>query len=164
MSEENGLDEAPGTPLASPRGPLTSPLSFGRYRLIERIGAGGMAEIWRAVAVGEQGFERAVAIKRIREEVAEMADIGSQSGLSAWTKAMENTVRVAEMCNLEIDFSKRYSPVYRVPKEKLLDVETPSEMKDDERYLRQLCEELVNGQWRAFYAPCGRRALQRGGI
>ncbi len=76
MSEEKGLDEAPGTPLATPRGPLTSPLVFGRFRLIERIGAGGMAEIWRGVAVGDQGFERTVAIKRIREEVAQMADIG----------------------------------------------------------------------------------------
>src|SRR5687767_6773491 len=48
---------------------------FGRYRLLQRIGAGGMAEIFRAVAVGEQGFERTVAIKRIREEVVELADI-----------------------------------------------------------------------------------------
>jgi serine/threonine protein kinase len=76
MSEENGLDEAAGTPLATPRGPLTAPLTFGRYRLIERIGAGGMAEIWRGLAVGDQGFERTVAIKRIREEVAQVADIG----------------------------------------------------------------------------------------
>jgi Protein kinase domain len=76
MSEENGLDEGAGTPLATPRGPLTAPLTFGRYRLIERIGAGGMAEIWRGLAVGDQGFERTVAIKRIREEVAQVADIG----------------------------------------------------------------------------------------
>src|SRR6185436_6289899 len=49
---------------------------FGRYRLLQRIGAGGMAEIFRAIAVGEQGFERTVAIKRIREEVVELTDIG----------------------------------------------------------------------------------------
>jgi eukaryotic-like serine/threonine-protein kinase len=50
--------------------------SFGRYRLLERIGAGGMAEIYKAVVVGDQGFTRTVAIKRIREEVAQVADIG----------------------------------------------------------------------------------------
>ena len=33
--------------------------------------------------------------------------------------AIDNTVRIAEMCNLELDFSKRYAPVYRVPTEKL---------------------------------------------
>ena len=32
-------------------------------------------------------------------------------------QAIENTVRIAEMCNLELDFSKRYAPVYRVPTE-----------------------------------------------
>ena len=48
---------------------------FGRYRLLHRIGSGGMAEIFRGVAVGAQGFERAVAIKRIREEVVELADM-----------------------------------------------------------------------------------------
>ena len=32
---------------------------------------------------------------------------------------MENTARVAEMCKLEMVFSKRYAPVYRVPAEKI---------------------------------------------
>jgi hypothetical protein len=37
----------------------------GKYRLGERIGAGGMAEVFRAERVGTQGFERTVAIKRV---------------------------------------------------------------------------------------------------
>jgi serine/threonine protein kinase len=36
-----------------------------RYELLERIGAGGMAEIFRGVAVAGGGFEKPVAIKRI---------------------------------------------------------------------------------------------------
>ena len=36
-----------------------------RYRIIEKIDAGGMAEIYKGVAVSLDGFERAVAIKRI---------------------------------------------------------------------------------------------------
>jgi serine/threonine-protein kinase len=45
--------------------------SFSRkYRLGERIGSGGMAEIFRAHIVGAAGFEREVAVKRIRPELA----------------------------------------------------------------------------------------------
>jgi Protein kinase domain len=37
----------------------------GRYRMLQRIGSGGMAEVLEAIAVGEHGFERRVAIKRL---------------------------------------------------------------------------------------------------
>jgi serine/threonine protein kinase len=40
-------------------------LTFGRYRLFERIGAGGMAEVFRAVALGPENFQRTLVIKRI---------------------------------------------------------------------------------------------------
>lgn len=36
-----------------------------RYRIIEKIDAGGMAEIYRGAAVSMDGFEKSVAIKRI---------------------------------------------------------------------------------------------------
>ncbi len=37
----------------------------GQYELLERIGMGGMAEVFLARQTGEEGFERMVAIKRI---------------------------------------------------------------------------------------------------
>ncbi len=46
------------------------PNRLGRYRLVERIAAGGMAELYRAKLVGASGFERTVAVKCIRPEYA----------------------------------------------------------------------------------------------
>ena len=38
---------------------------FGRYVLKERLAQGGMGEVFRAVAVGEHGFEKPVVVKRV---------------------------------------------------------------------------------------------------
>jgi len=44
------------------------------YELLERIGIGGMAEVYRANALGAEGFERPIAIKRILPNLAEDED------------------------------------------------------------------------------------------
>lgn len=41
------------------------PQTFGKYTLVERIAAGGMAEVYRGKIYGVAGFEKTVAIKRI---------------------------------------------------------------------------------------------------
>jgi serine/threonine protein kinase/Tfp pilus assembly protein PilF len=41
------------------------PIQFGKYLLLEKIATGGMAELFRAMIAGDQGFEKIVAIKRI---------------------------------------------------------------------------------------------------
>ena len=38
---------------------------FGQYQLLERVAVGGMGEVYRARSLGEEGFEKPVAIKRI---------------------------------------------------------------------------------------------------
>jgi eukaryotic-like serine/threonine-protein kinase len=43
---------------------------IGRYEIVERIGAGGMAEAFRAVARGPGGYERQLIIKCILPELA----------------------------------------------------------------------------------------------
>ena len=52
------------------------PLDLGPYRLVARLGAGGFATVFKAIARGELGFEREVAIKLLHPEiVAHNADM-----------------------------------------------------------------------------------------
>lgn len=44
---------------------------FGKYTLLERLAAGGMAEIFKARVEGPDGFERIVAIKRLHKQFSE---------------------------------------------------------------------------------------------
>ncbi len=51
---------------------MTEPAkTFGRYRLLERIGKGGMAEVYKAKSYGVEGFEKICVIKTILSELAE---------------------------------------------------------------------------------------------
>ena len=47
---------------------------FGRYRLIARLGGGGMAEVYLARQTGLGGFSRSVAIKLIQPEMFDIVD------------------------------------------------------------------------------------------
>src|SRR3982751_4607133 len=51
--------------------PLKKPIQFGKYYLLERVNVGGMAEVFKAKAVGVEGFERLLAVKRILPNIAE---------------------------------------------------------------------------------------------
>jgi len=44
------------------------PRAFGPYQLVERLGAGGMAEVFKAKAFGASGFETFFVIKRLLPE------------------------------------------------------------------------------------------------
>jgi serine/threonine protein kinase len=48
--------------------------SIGRYRLLGRIGEGGMAEVYRAVMMGPEGFERELVLKRILPRLSASGD------------------------------------------------------------------------------------------
>ncbi|HEY1584166.1 MAG TPA: serine/threonine-protein kinase, partial [Polyangia bacterium] len=43
---------------------------FGKYQLLERLGRGGMAEVWKAKALGPMGYARKLVVKRILPELA----------------------------------------------------------------------------------------------
>jgi serine/threonine-protein kinase len=54
------------------------PLRMGRYELIERIGEGGMAEIFFAVARGAENFVRHFVVKRMHPQLARSREAVNQ--------------------------------------------------------------------------------------
>jgi DNA polymerase-3 subunit alpha len=75
-----------------------------------------------------------------------------KAALGSFDQAIENTTRIAAMCDVTLDFSKRYAPVYQVPKDLLKgDASAGAGMGADEaedaRYLRQLCEEGLEARY-----------------
>jgi serine/threonine protein kinase len=64
------------------------PERFGRYVLLDRIAVGGMAEVFRAVMPGAEGFRRTFVVKRILGHLCETGDF------------VEMFVREARICAL----------------------------------------------------------------
>src|SRR6185369_13697714 len=62
-----------------PIGASTSSVPMlGRYRLLDRLGEGGMAELFVAEASGVEGFSRTFVLKRLRSELAAEKDAVAQ--------------------------------------------------------------------------------------
>ena len=80
---------------------------FGRYRLLEVIGRGGMAEVFRAVSHGPGGFQRQFVLKRIRAEKAESQEFVDMFINEARISAMlehPNIVQVYEFGEVDGDY------------------------------------------------------------
>ncbi len=58
-------------PAPSPSVSASGPDRFGQYEILERIAAGGMAELYKARRSGVEGFQKIVAIKKILPHLAD---------------------------------------------------------------------------------------------
>jgi Protein kinase domain len=72
--------QGPAANLAVARqtGPVGVGSIFGRYRLVDRLGEGGMSELFVAEVVGVEGFTRNFVLKRLRPELAREKEAVSQ--------------------------------------------------------------------------------------
>ncbi|MBN1336581.1 MAG: serine/threonine protein kinase [Deltaproteobacteria bacterium] len=62
----------PARPPVPPPLPASfEPEAFGKYFLVDRVAVGGMAEIFKAKAFGQGGFEKLLVIKRILSNLSE---------------------------------------------------------------------------------------------
>jgi serine/threonine protein kinase len=76
----------------------------GRYTLIEPIGRGGMAEVWKAHIHGAHGFARVVVLKRILPHLISDPDFVRQFTTEALLSARldhPNIIKVFEFCQIE---------------------------------------------------------------
>jgi serine/threonine-protein kinase len=77
---------------------------FGRYYLLERIGKGGMAEVFRAVTQGVEGFRRMFVVKRILAEKSSSPEFIRMFGDEARISALlhhPNIVQVYDFGQVE---------------------------------------------------------------
>ncbi len=59
-------------------GPVGVGAIFGRYKLVDRLGEGGMSELFVAEVAGVEGFTRNFVLKRLRPELAREKEAVSQ--------------------------------------------------------------------------------------
>src|SRR3954470_8328658 len=83
------------------------PQRFGRYVLLDRIGSGGMAEVFRAVMPGAQGFRQTFVVKRIlaeRSRATDFVEMFVQKARIGSLLSHPNIVQVFDFGNVDGDY------------------------------------------------------------
>ena len=83
------------------------PKHFGKYQLLDKIAAGGMAELFRAKLTGAQGFEKLIAIKKILSNLVEEENLVKSFIDEAKLAALlhhENIVQIYDFGSMDGEF------------------------------------------------------------
>ncbi|MBI3609895.1 MAG: protein kinase [Nitrospirae bacterium] len=83
---------------------MNQPAHFGKYLLIDKVGTGGMAELFMAKQTGLKGFEKVMAIKRILPHLTEDAEFVSMFINEAKLAALlshQNIVQIFDLGHIE---------------------------------------------------------------
>ncbi|MEE8408951.1 MAG: protein kinase, partial [Myxococcota bacterium] len=86
---------------------MAYPIPLGKYLLLERVAAGGMAEVFKAKAFGVAGFEKLLAIKRLLPGLAadeEFIDMFIDEARIAVCLSHANLVQVYELGKVDGDY------------------------------------------------------------
>jgi tRNA A-37 threonylcarbamoyl transferase component Bud32 len=79
------------------------PESIGPYRLLEKLGHGGMATVFRGERVGEAGFKKKVAIKRILPQYRRDPSLLERFAAEARTNARLDHPNLVQVIDFGID-------------------------------------------------------------
>ncbi len=81
-----------------------STLAMGRYRMLRRLGTGGMGEVYLATAEGPDGVQKQVAIKLVRDDLlssSELTDLFVEEAKVAFVLTHPNVVHSYEMAQVD---------------------------------------------------------------
>jgi serine/threonine protein kinase len=80
---------------------------FGKYQLLDKIASGGMAELYRAKVMGDYGFEKQVAIKKILPHLSDEGNLVKAFIDEAKLAALlqhENIVQIYDFGNMNGEY------------------------------------------------------------
>ena len=75
-------------------------VQFGKYTLVERLGRGGMADVWKAKISGPGGFQRTLVIKRILPHLVEDEQFKAMFVAEARLSARLNHANIVQVFEL----------------------------------------------------------------
>jgi len=111
--------------------------TFGRYRLLGRLGQGGMAEVFKAKSFGVEGFEKILVIKRILPELAKsrrFSDLFVHEAKLAVRLSHANIVQVFDLGTV----SEKDGPTYYIAMEYVAGLDLATLLKQNHGLALQL--------------------------
>ncbi|MEZ4452986.1 MAG: protein kinase [Nannocystaceae bacterium] len=128
---------------------------LGRYRLGERVGAGGLAEVYLAHAEGAKGFRKRVVVKRLRSE--RVGDPQAAASLLAEARLVAGLthIGIVQVLDLGLDDDAPYVVMEHVDGVTLHDLEADAEARGaplDAGVLRRITRSIADALDHAHHA------------